>query len=140
MKQNYFYFLLLFITFSSIGYAQDHYYWYRGEKVALRKNPEKTYITFDAKINTGELEKILGTPMGTPRIETGRMGVSGSLEQGNNIDSQLKWAIVETPEKNIVGHSEINYSASFYWTGEGVEAGLSNLFYVKLKSPDDRSL
>lgn len=140
MKQNYFYFLLLFIAFSSISYAQDHYYWYRGEKVTLRKNPKKTYITFDAKIDTGELEKILGTPTGTPRIETGRMGVSVSLEQSNNIDSQLKWAIVETLDKNIAGHPEINYSASFYWTGEGVEAGLSNLFYVKLKSPDDRSL
>lgn len=115
------------------------YYWYNGEKVGINRDDSKKFILFkssDELTVTNALSNIKIVNKIQKVVLSSKIKSDKSTAQPD-----LKWAVIEsatvTKASNLV--SEILYEAPFFKTENGVEVGLSHLFYVKLKSEDDVS-
>jgi subtilisin family serine protease len=127
--------LLIFILPSYISYAQDDYYWYRGQKISLTKIETKKYIVFEESIKS---EKDLKDTLSDSKIKI--LKVSENNFTSKVADSvKTKWAIIESDSfknEKFTDKRKIIYEAPYYKTGKN-EVGLSHLFYVKLKDTSD---
>ena len=135
MKKNYFTIILLLAYFFSP--AQDNYYWYKGKKIPLQEISGKVYITYNSDVKKAELTGLWAS--NEIAIESfGKLNINSSLIATKSLDSELDWAIIKYPKsQKFSNRPEFNYMGAFYLTSEGIEVGLSNLFYVKLKTAKD---
>ncbi|WP_114792372.1 S8 family serine peptidase [Niabella yanshanensis] len=119
--------------------AADDYYWYKGNKIPLTKNTKKKYILFEAaneaKVNTALSEK------GARIVEKAKnLNLSKATKVADDEKSDtLRFMIVEVSTKLSTTDNKIIYEAPFFITSSGDEIGLSQLFYVRLKSTDGYS-
>lgn len=132
-------FIFLIVLYFSVqfSYSQEYYYWYKNQKVPLILNTKKTYLTFnnnsDKRVQAASLniEYSKFLKYGTLNI---RKGFSDDVAESAN----RTWCFLDgTLDDKIKQNQSINYNAPFFYTSDGVEAGLSHLFYVKLKKPAD---
>lgn len=65
--------------------------------------------------------------------------ISGLNITKNGIEENLKYTIIEDKRSiiSLVDMAEVVYEAFFYQSENGEELGVSNLFYIKLKSEKD---
>lgn len=137
-------FILQILLLTSFGIsAQTDYYWYKGEKVFLTKIPGKKFIIYQNIQDTSGLKKITELPdaiiIGHGIFKTSKSIVT---YKGKKNESQ-NWAMLSsslTSEKKLTEQDQIVYESNFYKTEQEVEAGLSHLFYVKLKNPTDANI
>ncbi len=137
---------ILFIFVSSAVFAQSDYYWYKGEKVPLERNPEKKFVLLSEN-TTGQ--EALQQSFHTHGLRVDRFSksqVQSSLRPFKGLSKAEKsWAVItknggidgNLSEMQYSGKRSIIYEAPFYLTASGKEAGLSHLFYVKLKAAAD---
>ncbi len=116
----------------------NNYYWYKGKKILLEQVENKKFILFDSYETPRELteslnvEDLIVDQFGDLNVQTGL-----NINKTSQVFKK-KWATINIPKnKNLNQHKNIFYHAPFYLTPENVEAGLSNLFYVKLKTSED---
>lgn len=115
------------------------YYWYNGEKVGINRDDSKKFILFKSSDEL-TVTSALSNMKIVNKIQ--KVVLSSKIKGDKSIAKpDLKWAVIEsatvTKASNLV--SEILYEAPFFKTENGVEVGLSHLFYVKLKSESDVS-
>lgn len=136
--------LLLLISFFLIYFTaigQNDYYWYKGQKIVLEKIRNKKFIMFNSFESINELSNSLN--ISNLSVENfNKMNTYPSLNPYKSIKiEEGKWAVIKSlSSKNFNDHKDILYEAPFYYTKNKVEAGLSNLFYVKLKTSQDINL
>lgn len=135
---------ILFLLFSFLSlHAQNDYYWYKGNKVPLEKNSKKKFILFEDVRDSTELKKVLDNS-NIKILKYGKSDLANNLVPYNQKEIKIKnWATVSGIsgfDKNFNGLAQIIYESSFYTTKEGAEAGLSHLFYVKIKNKEDLSI
>lgn len=117
----------------------DAYYWFHGEKIFLKKITGKTYLLFDTQSddfvksnNRKQIEDEL------QEISFPGMVYMNSAKGNKNKE---KWLIADEGKLRTIQQeksSGLVYTSSFYQTiPGGLEVGVSNLFYVKLKKVDD---
>lgn len=135
--------ILLIITISSVGlFAQTDYYWYKGQKIFLEIQPNKKYILYETSISNSSIAQSLGVP-GNSVLNTGNNNLSKSIKRHKKYTHQEKnWVVIDNPQiaqTPTSNNENIVYEACFYKTQDNREAGLSHLFYVKLKASNDVS-
>ena len=119
--------------------AQSSYYWYRGQKVPLTKNETKKFVLYSSSSSQRQATSVferLGAKVGT----TGTHSVSAAIAPYKSSKGlHGSWAIIQSQHAiaAATASDEIAYEAPFYVSSDKIEAGVSNLFYVKLKSPAD---
>lgn len=117
----------------------DAYYWFHNEKIFLKKITGKKYLLFDTQSddfmksnNRKQIEDEL------QEISFPGMVYMNSAKGNTNKE---KWLIADEGKLRTIQQEKSNglvYTSSFYQTiPEGLEVGVSNLFYVKLKKVDD---
>lgn len=127
--------ILIFVTFSNVTFSQNDYYWYKNEKIYLKRNPNKKMILVENISNSTELKNILNIS-GLKVIKFHSINKGSNIETYNETreNKNINFAIVQSDENNLERLSEnsnILYQASFYkW--KNVEFGISHLLYVKL--------
>ena len=121
--------------------AQNDYYWYRGQKIALKELSSKRFILVESSEDNLSIEQSLKTS-GVTVIKFDKTNVSTSLKSYKHLQpKEINWAVIEDNSfTNLGSKKKILYDAPFYLTSEKVEAGLSNLFYVKLNKAEDLDL
>jgi len=127
--------LTFVLTLSNVNLmAQDHYYWYNGEKKPLQLNKEKKYILLNYIVDKSDLSHVLQVKENQIN-EIRELNISSSLTLGNRSNY---WTVVNgIEEESIVANSLISYQAPFFKVETGEEVGLSHLFYVKLNQKKD---
>lgn len=137
MKETIYIILILFIC-TTIKAQDSSYYWYRGEKKFLIPVENKQYITFEGSISESEAIALLPEFSISEIQDIGLQSYPDSL---NSLKySASTWAILESNDNNRINNissSNIEYAAPFFTNTNGDEIGLSELFYVKLKSEND---
>lgn len=136
--------ILLAIIISSVGLnAQTDYYWYKGQKVFLEVQPNKKYILFESVENNTSMSQVLGVENSSIK-KMGSAAISKSIKSyKQSVQKDRSWAIVEDvqmSQMSVVNNIKVIYEANFYKTSDNKEAGLSHLFYVKLKNANDISI
>lgn len=116
----------------------QNYYWYNGEKIFLEKVENKKFIVFNsfenplALTNALNIQNLAVKKFDNLKVETG-LRLTKPLK-----NTKSKWAVIEVSKSITLENNEnILYHAPFFLTPEKIEAGLSNLFYVKLKKTED---
>lgn len=126
--------LLLLVGAYAIGFGQDggFYYWYKGEKQSLQLNLRKTFLLLDYQMNEERLSEKLQT--NRANIEPVREVKSRlSYRQSRTRIQNSSWTVVKSaPETLDLSIPEVLYHAPFFEAENGVEVGLSHLFYVRL--------
>lgn len=129
----------LFFLFTGITlYGQSNYYWYDGQKIFLEELNTKRFILFNPTENISNLKASLN--IDNLNVEkSSKMNVFSSLAPYKKSEIEnYNWAILKGDfSEGLINHKEIVYEASFFLTPEKIQAGLSNLFYVKLKDQQD---
>ena len=143
--------LLLFFTVGVFGQQDSDYYYYKGEKINLKINRKKISISFSKESSIGALKAF-----NTIFTESSEIIKDHTRESLNVIDSEannrkeLNAFYIEMSSDNNLSitdyYNQIELYKNFpntiivspsYLTKEGVNIGLSNNFYVKLKSKND---
>ncbi len=126
---------LLFIVAFFIGalcsYGQCDYYWYEGKKIHLESVETEYFIYYESSSLESYLEK-------QPSEQLLRKGEYTSADIRKSLPANAHWALVtsslfETIRENFL----INYFMPNYKLPTGGNVGVSNLFYVKLKTKED---
>ena len=135
---------IIFLLFSVLSLdAQNDYYWYKGNKIPLIKNSNKKFILFEDVRDSTELKNVLNNS-GIKILKYGKSDLANSLVPYNQREIKIEnWATINgnfNVDKNFNDLTQIKYESSFYTTKNGSEAGLSHLFYVKLKNEEDLSV
>ena len=125
----------------SLIYGQD-YYWHKGDKVPLSEIESKKYVVLDqaylfTKEDKSTLE-VLNEVLEIERFDFNQIIHSNS---GSNLES-FSWTMIENAESSKAIQSDdsrFEYVSNFYRTENGSEVGISQFFYVKLRSSSDVS-
>ncbi len=140
MKKIIFITILLF-PISFLFCQTTDFYWYKNQKIHLGSISNKKFIIVSENINNGfELKQTLNIPdveVLTFR-ETSSLPTINSYNQ-NEIMSK-KSAIIKfdnLSNVNVVQNLNVLYESPFYYSENGLEIGISHLFYVKLFDEDD---
>ena len=142
MKFTYLILITCFLATSAL--AQENYYWYKGQKVILQEDPTKQYVLMEASLSKSNLQNQMRT-QGVNLERYGQTSIYGSLTPYNDkATAEKMWGVVEASSalaaNTALSGVDVLYQAPYFKTQEGVSAGLSHLFYVKLKQADDVSL
>lgn len=130
--------LLALLAYSCSLCAQTDYYWYKGQKVYLEKLNTKKFVVFDTYNDSISLKEALHLNNSSIIKFEKNNNISSNLnEYETDIPRRINWAVIE--DDNFAEFNRVNviYDAPFFMTSNNVEAGLSNLFYVKLNISDD---
>lgn len=131
--------VLFAIILISIGlYAQNDYYWYKGQKVILEKLPTKMFLLFDSFEDSVSLKNNLKIG-GVKVVKFNITHDYSSLETHKSHPiKENRWAVIEGETLSSLNkNTDILYEAPFYLTPKKIEAGLSHLFYVRLNKIED---
>ena len=137
---------LIFLFFVSIYFlalaAQTDYYWYKGKKIPLQKDSTQKFILFEDLPDTNVSDKLIKYP-GVKILDHRKTALSDFVvPYGNKEIKKLNWAVVsDTIQKGpFTNNDQVSYESYFYKTPDGIEAGLSNLFYVKLERKEEEEI
>jgi subtilisin family serine protease len=141
MKKHIVYLILLML--SIYGYGQTDYYWYKGQKQILQRDSSKTFVLFDSLYSVNDLARGLKTD--TSKIKKPnliKLSKSVTPYSKSNIQTEQPhkyWSIISNGKSrlNTSMMKGVLYEAPFFKGKNGKDAGLSNLFYVKLRKNED---
>ena len=138
MKKSIFLLLLSVLTFRLV--AQTDYYWYKGEKIPLWKNTEQKYILLEDLQNITDLNKLINDPE-FKILQHQETSLSKKIIPFQEKEiKKINWAVISNSffQKNaFINNAQVKYESYFYRTAEGIDVGLSHLFYVKLIREED---
>lgn len=127
----------------SVDSSQLDYYWYQGKKIFLKQKATKQYILFYAEkepVVAKAIKKIKGNSYASEEFKLTCVKVISKTAKTKN----LKWCIVQNGNaciRDLAKSSDIEYYAPFFEDiDNGEDVGISHLFYVKLKTMEDRDL
>lgn len=127
----------------SVDSAQLDYYWYQGKKIFLKQKTTKQYVLFHAEkepIVAKAARKTEGNSYASEEFKLTCVKVMSKTAKAKN----LKWCIIQNDNayiRDLAKSSDIEYSAPFYESiDNGEDVGISHLFYVKLKTMEDKDL
>lgn len=137
---------------NNIGLGQDtrsmiseqfDYYWYQGEKIFLRQKATKQYVLFHAEKEPVVARTVRMTEDNQYVSKDFKLTCVKAISKATKAKN-LKWCIVQNGNarmKELGKSSDIVYSAPFYENiDNGGDFGISHLFYVKLKTKEDKDL
>ncbi len=112
----------------------NSYYWYKSKKVALESLDTKKFIIFDLGSDTSD--DILKT------FSDNNIKVSNMCSKENMVIKNSKWAVVDKTTYQSLKQKKLDicYEGPFYKNQSNIEAGLSHVFYVKLKKEQDENV
>lgn len=127
----------------SVDSGQLDYYWYQGEKIFLKQKATKQYVLFHAEKEPVVAKAVKMTGVNSYMSKEFKLTCVKSMSKAAEA-KDLKWCIVQNGNayiRDLAKNSNIEYSAPFYETTDnGVDFGISHLFYVKLKIKEDKDL
>ncbi|HTF81693.1 MAG TPA: S8 family serine peptidase, partial [Cytophagales bacterium] len=134
---------IIFSTFFLAGMAgnflsaQDAYYWYKGQKVPLSKNESKRFVIYSEPSSTHAVDLKANVPVAV-QAKGILQNPAGNIPHGSFKGLSGRWAVLESKQAILSAKApgDIRYEAPFYKL-RNHEAGLSNFFYVKLRSSAD---
>ena len=99
--------ILIFVTFSNVTFSQNDYYWYKNEKIYLKRNPNKKMILVENISNSTELKNILNIS-GLKVIKFHSINKGSNIETYNETreNKNINFAIVQSDENNLERLSE----------------------------------
>jgi subtilisin family serine protease len=123
--------------------AQSDYYWYKGNKVPLNKIHNKKFLLIDQVQKVDNLKELLKVDkVKIEKYDKVYLSQNIKLNDKNKHDI-MQWAVISDSliiNKNFEDLKIIAYESDFYETNNGIKAGLSHLFYVKLKDEKDTTI
>jgi subtilisin family serine protease len=128
--------VMLFAFLPLFSYCiEPNYYWYQGQKVLFEQKGNKKYITLNLISDSGKLKELF------PHfsiLEFGKCDLSNGLHHEYKKQVFVEYfAIVQSDSfGNLDSNNYIKYHTP-YFEINNAEAGLSHLFYVKLKDNND---
>ncbi len=131
--------VFMFVPIKIDAQSNEYYYWYKNEKKPLSLNSTKNYVLIETGLEKQNLSERL-------RISISKIGEIKNLNLRNTLNLYNKsqsygtsnWTIVsDVNQSEKLDIEEVKYIAPFFFSEDGDELGLSHLFYVKLKKPDD---
>lgn len=135
---------------NNVGLGQDtcsvisdqlDYYWYQGEKIFLRQKATKQYILFHAEKEPAVAKAVKMAEVNSYVSKEFKLTCVKAISKVTKAKN-LKWCIVQNGNarmKELGKSSDIVYSAPFYENiDNGRDFGISHLFYVKLKTKEDK--
>lgn len=129
-------FIALFVVVSTAMSQENHYYWYKGAQKNLEVSYSKQYVTVRSLSDAIQVEQDLSR-QGITFQPFQKMSLSNYFET----EDTLYWTFIYGQEGNALYTNQlISYSAPSFQMEDGLEVGLSNFFYVKLKNEDDVEL
>ncbi len=127
----------------SVDSDQFDYYWYQGEKIFLKQKATKQYVLFDEEKEPIVAKAVRMTDVNSYVSKEFKLTCVKAMPKVAKAKN-LKWCIVQNGNSSIrdlAKSSDIEYSAPFYETTDnGGSFGISHLFYVKLKTKEDKDL
>lgn len=129
--------LFAFLPLCSYG-IEANYYWYQGQKIFFEQKGNKKYITLNLISDSGKLKELF------PHfkiLEFGKCDLSNGLNHEYKKQVFVEYfAIVQSDSfGNLDSNNFIKYYTPYFEINNS-EAGLSHLFYVKLKDIDDLNI
>jgi len=130
----------IILAFGSLVYSQSYsdYHYYQSKKIHLDRLESKSFLVVRQNLSDAELQVELGAT-NMKVLKRGVSAVRTSIVAARIFDSP-KWIMIDGESSTIQNKDWIIYEAPFFLTEEGVEVGLSNLFYVKLREKRDTIL
>ncbi|MDE6647417.1 MAG: S8 family serine peptidase, partial [Prevotella sp.] len=127
----------------SVDSGQLDYYWYQGKKIFLKQKATKQYVLFHAEKEPVVAKAVRKTGVNSYASKEFKLTCVKAMSKATKAKN-LKWCIVQNGNayiKDLTKSSDIEYSAPFFENiDDGEEVGISHLFYVKLKTKEDRDL
>lgn len=124
----------MIISTNLIMSQNDSYYWYKNKKLSLEEIDSKKFVIFELERNDSvNIQKLFSDKNIAVRDMSAKENVDGIPK---------KWAVVDkTTFENLKQKKlKICYEGSFFRNPRNIEAGLTNVFYIKLNNEDDRDL
>lgn len=136
--------ILLFFPLSL--FAQEHFYYYKGQKQYLQLDTNYVFVTTTNESVLQKSNVISGVSLVLNKEQHTRL-----LSKKQNISAEFYWTEIQLPELrsrqpykekiNAIKQIDGVQVVSPYFRGKkGEKIGLSNFFYVKLKSLSDTTL
>lgn len=112
------------------------YYWYKGKKIELTPVYDKSYILIDANVRNASYFTNVGK-FNSLDADLGCVDLFNTIKSQN-----LKWGIMENSFSTKISDMDgVEYHSPFYKVGDATTGvGVSNLFYVKLKTENDYNI
>lgn len=112
------------------------YYWYNGTKIELTPVYDKSYILIDANVRNASYFTNVGK-FNSLDADLGCVDLFNTIKSQN-----LKWGIMENSFSTKISDMDgVEYHSPFYKVGDATTGvGVSNLFYVKLKTENDYNI
>ncbi|MCQ2607166.1 MAG: T9SS type A sorting domain-containing protein [Bacteroidales bacterium] len=121
------------------AYAQDSYYWYKGEKIQLKEVKTEYFICYTDKNLFDYLKKSDDVIQNTSGMSFPNMNLQAGVE--SKLQEYFYSIVPATKLDEISQNYEIPYITKNYkLDGSEEDFCVSNIFYVKLKSEDDFSV
>lgn len=118
------------------------YYWYKGEKIKIRRLTNKSYLLFRSADRETILSSLhnMGIAVNPSKIQEYLCG--GTDHSGDAAKSFIgcEWAEVDINDKSALAIPGVLYAAPYYSGSDGYEFPLTNIAYVCLKNPGDIKL
>ncbi len=143
------FFAVVFLFLGITTEAQEHFYYYKGEKVYLELDLKRVSMNTKNKSTDWKVDKAKLSEVSQDYTKNSLSNIKGSqgIENQKAIYYYEMEFAIEEPLDNYVklleeinGRSEIINAFPTYKTKEGGLLGLSNIFYVKLKQLQDFKL
>jgi subtilisin family serine protease len=137
------YILILISQFMFIGLvAQSDYYWHENQKIYLEKIPNKKFVIIDDAINSKiRFKQMFDNDDSINIVNFERDNVLKTINPFESLKATEKnWAVIESSniaDYTLTDNEYILYEAPFYITANGIEVGVSHLFYVRLHDEID---
>lgn len=133
---------LIVLSFNLFG-QNDPYYWYKGEKIALKLEEQKKFVLYQDKDSNRIVSAFEKAAWKVVKKDKERTVNTLVPYQKNKAFKPQSWSIIEKQKKgnadSLIAYLSDHdfYVAPFFITSGGDEAGLSHLFYVKLYEAKD---
>jgi subtilisin family serine protease len=132
--------ICIFIVLTAISaglFSQNGYYWYRENRIVLEELPTKKYVMVNSFEDTTKLKAVLKQQEFkiNPFVKTPVVGLNYLQKESPSV---ICWTTVEGEAiPDLTKEEFVLYQAPYFLTKDKKEAGLSNLFYLKLKKAED---
>jgi subtilisin family serine protease len=133
--------IFIVLTAMSVSlFSQNGYYWYRESKIVLEELPTKKYVVVNSFEDTTKLKAVLNKQniKINPFVETPVVGLNYLQKESPSV---ICWTTVEGEAiPDLTNEEFVLYQAPYFLTKNKTEAGLSNLFYLKLNKAEDLNI
>jgi subtilisin family serine protease len=142
-------FIFISLLYFSAAQAQEYFYYYKGKKQALQLNPEYIYVlTSTETADSARLKAVLGNAGSVARFSRDHTAQTlKALSQSGTeywsevrLGSKLSAAEYLSYAKRLQESGAIKFASPYFSTRDEKKIGLSQYFYVKLKSEKDFAL